>query len=67
MCGQSAQWRGAGARCRSDVPQGRRLRFIRGVGIEMCYGVAKVFKKNNAGNLKEWGIFTGFLAAVADA
>jgi hypothetical protein len=40
--------------------------FIRGVGIEMCYGVAKVFKKNPLGNLKEWGIYTGFFAAVAD-
>jgi len=33
----------------------------------MAYGVAKIAKKNAANNFKEWGIYTGFFAAVADA
>jgi hypothetical protein len=41
--------------------------FIRGAGIEMAYGISKIFKKTAAGNLREWGIFTMFEAAVADA
>ena len=40
--------------------------FVRGAGIKMAYGVGKIAKKNNAGNLKEWGIYTGFFAASAD-
>ena len=40
--------------------------FIRGVGIEMCYGVGKVAKLNALGAFKDWGVYTGFFAAVAD-
>jgi hypothetical protein len=66
LCGQTAL-----AWCWGQMPLPTFRReddygFIRGVGIEMCYGVAKVFKKNPTGNLKEWGIYTGFFAAVAD-
>jgi len=66
LCGQQAQ-----AWCWGQMPLPTFRReddygFIRGVGIEMCYGVAKVFKKTLAGNLREWGIYTGFFAAVAD-
>lgn len=67
MCGQQAM-----AWCWGQMPLPTFRReddygFIRGVGIEMCYGVAKVFKKTPANNLREWGVFTGFFAAVADA
>lgn len=67
LCGQ-----GAVAWCWGKMPTPTFLKeddyqFLRGAGIKMAYGVAKVFKKNPAGNLKDWGVFTGFLAAVADA
>lgn len=66
LCGQQAL-----AWCWGQMPLPTFRReddygFIRGVGIEMCYGVAKVFKKTLAGNLREWGIYTTFLAAVPD-
>jgi hypothetical protein len=45
--------------------------FINGVGIEMAYGVAKMFKKHpmtsaTETNLKQWGVVTGFFAASSD-
>jgi hypothetical protein len=41
--------------------------FLKGTGIEMCYGTAKLFKKHpKAGTaLKQWGVVTGFFAASA--
>jgi hypothetical protein len=41
--------------------------FVRGAGVKMAYGIGKIAKKNATSNLKEWGIFTGFFYAVADA
>jgi hypothetical protein len=40
--------------------------FLRGAGIKMAYGVGKIAKLNAAGNFKDWGVYTGFFAAVAD-
>jgi len=42
--------------------------FITGTGIEMAYGVAKMFKKhpNTSTALKQWGVATGFFASAAD-
>ena len=67
LCGQSAQ-----GFCWGKMPSPTFLKeddyqFLRGAGIKMAYGVGKIAKKNPAGNLKEWGIFTGFFAATADA
>jgi len=66
MCGQQAQ-----AWCWGQIPkatfrQENDYGFVRGVGVEMAYGIGKVAKLTPAGNLKEWGVFTGFFAAVAD-
>jgi hypothetical protein len=66
MCGQTAQ-----AWCWGRMPRATRLAeddydFLKGMGIEMDYGIGKVAKKNPTNNLKEWGIFTGFFAATAD-
>jgi hypothetical protein len=66
LCGQQAQ-----AWCwgRMPTPTFRReddYGFIRGSGIEMCYGVGKLAKLNAAGNFREWGVFTLFEAAVPD-
>jgi hypothetical protein len=40
--------------------------FVRGAGVEMCYGIGKIAKMNATNNFKDWGVFTGFFAAVAD-
>jgi hypothetical protein len=42
--------------------------FITGTGIEMAYGIGKMFKKHpNTGTaLKQWGIVTGFFASPTD-
>jgi hypothetical protein len=66
LCGQQAQ-----AWCWGKMPTPTFRReddygFIRGSGIEMCYGVGKLAKVNAAGNFKEWGVFTLFEAAVPD-
>jgi hypothetical protein len=66
LCGQGAQ-----AWCWGLMPTPTFRKeddygFIRGVGVKMCYGIGKISKLNAAGNFKEWGIFTAFLAAVGD-
>lgn len=66
LCGQSAM-----AWCWGKMPTPTFLKeddyqFLRGAGIKMAYGIGKVAKKNPAGNFKEWGVYTAFLAAVAD-
>lgn len=67
LCGQSAV-----AWCWGKMPTPTFRKeddygFIRGTGIEMCYGVGKIAKMNPTNNFREWGMFTGFFAAVADA
>jgi hypothetical protein len=66
LCGQ-----GAVAWCWGKMPAPTFLKeddyqFIRGAGIKMAYGVGKIAKLNPAGNFKDWGVYTGFFAAVAD-
>lgn len=66
MCGQGAQ-----AWCWGKMPTPTFLKeddyqFLRGAGTKMAYGVGKIAKLNAAGNFKEWGVYTGFFAAVAD-
>lgn len=66
LCGQQAQ---AWAWGKMPTPTFRKeddYQFIRGAGLKMAYGVAKMFKKTAAGNLREWGVFTSFTAAVND-
>lgn len=67
MCGQAAV-----AWCWGKMPTPTFLKeddyqFVRGAGIKMAYGVGKIAKLNVTNNFREWGIYTGFLAAVADA
>ena len=66
LCGQAAQVWAWGKMPTPTFLTESDYQFLRGAGLKMAYGVAKVAKKNFAGNLKEWGIFTGFFAAVAD-
>jgi len=38
--------------------------FLRGVGIKMCYGIGKVFKKHSSTKLVQLGMVTGFFSAA---
>ncbi len=67
LCGQSAvamPW------ARMPTPTFRDetdYQFIKGAGVKMCYGVAKVFQKDSNSDLVQWGIVNGFFSAPADA
>lgn len=67
LCGQSAMAMAYGQMAKPTQLDNTDYQFNNGVGIETAYGIAKMFKKTTGGNLKEWGICTGFYAAVADA
>jgi len=67
LCGQSAMAMAYGQMAKPTQLDNTDYQFNTGVGIETAYGIAKMFKKTLGGNLKEWGICTGFYAAVADA
>jgi len=67
FCGQSAvamPW------ARMPTPTFRDqtdYQFVKGAGVKMCYGVAKVFQKNASSDLVQWGVVNGFFSAPADA
>lgn len=64
FCGQSAAAMPWG---KMPVPTTRTdddYQFIKGVGVKMCYGVGKVFKKHSSTKLVQWGMVTGFFSAV---
>lgn len=72
MCGQSALAYVIGQLPRATKRDETDYQFLEGMGIEMQYGVGKVAKDavGNAGaigTLKDWGMVTGFVAAVPDA
>jgi hypothetical protein len=43
--------------------------FLKGRGIEACYGLGKVFKRfqDNAALLKDWSVYTAYFASIDDA
>ncbi len=65
LCGQSAVAQFYGQLPRPTQLEVTDYGFNRGVGIEMAYGIGKV-AKNTSGNVKDWGVFTGFFASVND-
>lgn len=67
LCGQSALSFAWGQMARPTFLKEDDYQFAVGAGVEMCYGVGKLFKKHpKAGtNLKQWGMVTGFFAASA--
>jgi hypothetical protein len=67
MCGQGAMAFGWGQMARPTQRDETDYQFLKGVGVEMAYGIGKMFKKTLGGNLKEWSIATGFYAAQPDA
>lgn len=68
LLGQQAAVLGWGQMAKPTFRKEDDYGFITGTGIEMAYGVAKMFKKHpNTGTaLKQWGVVTGFFASAAD-
>ena len=67
LCGQQAMVYAWGQMARPTFRKEDDYGFITGAGIEAAYGIAKVFKKHGpAGDLKQWGVVTGFVSAATD-
>jgi hypothetical protein len=66
LCGQGALAHFWGQMPRPTQLDQTDYQFKRGVGIEMAYGVGKIFKKTGT-KLVDWGVFTGFFSAADDA
>jgi hypothetical protein len=68
MLGQQAAVFGWGQMAKPTFRKEDDYGFITGVGIEMAYGVGKMFKKhpNTSTALKQWGVVTGFFASSSD-
>ena len=68
LCGQQAMAMAIGQMAKPTFRQEDDYQFVKGVGIEMAYGVGKMFKKHpkTGTALKQWGVATGFFASAAD-
>lgn len=66
MCGQNALVFGVGQMPKATFREATDYQFVEGTGIEMCYVVAKMFKKwpKTDTELKQVGMVTGFFAAT---
>jgi N4-gp56 family major capsid protein len=69
LCGQQAAVIGWGQMAKNTERTETDYGFITGVGVEMAYGASKMFKKHpmDGTALKQWGVFTHFVAAAQDA
>ena len=68
LCGQQAAAFCWGQMARPTERAEDDYGFVTGVGIEMAYSAAKMFKKHPMGGtaLVQWAVATGWLSAVAD-
>jgi len=68
LCGQQAAAMAWGQMAKPTFRKEDDYGFITGSGIEMAYGVSKIFKKhpNTGSNLVQWGLATGFFSSAAD-
>lgn len=67
LTGQSALAFAWGQQVRGTERREDDYDFLVGLGVEMCYGVAKVAKRRaGATVLTDWGMATGYVAAVGD-
>ena len=68
LCGQQAAAICYGQMAKPTFRKEDDYGFITGTGIEMAYGVGKMFKKHpmTGSVLKQWGVATGFYASAAD-
>lgn len=66
LCGQSAVAMPWAQLPKPTFREVTDYQFVDGAGVEMCYGIAKVFRKsqlNSATALQQFGIVTGFFSA----
>ncbi len=68
LCGQQAATMAWGQMAKPTFRKEDDYGFVTGTGIEMAYGVSKIFKKHPASgsNLVQWGMATGFFASATD-
>jgi len=72
LCGQQAAVMAWGQMAKPTFRKEDDYGFVNGVGIEMAYGVSKMYKKhpyNSAATptpLKQWGMVTAFFGSAAD-
>jgi N4-gp56 family major capsid protein len=69
MCGKQAAVLAWGQMAKPTFRKEDDYQFITGVGVDMCYGTAKMFKKHpmTGSKLVQWGVHTGFFSAALDA
>ncbi len=68
LCGQMAATLAWGQMPKPTERKEDDYGFIKGSGVEMAYGVAKLAKIPAGGSaLKDWGVYTGYFASVGDA
>lgn len=71
LCGQNALAIAWGQMPRPTERKEDDYGFLIGRGVEMVYGIAKVFKKRDpdaaSSTLVQWGMVTGFFASTPDA
>ena len=67
LCGQTAATIAWGQMAKPTFLKEDDYQFFTGTGIEMCYGIGKVFKKHpkTSTPLKQWGVVTGFFGNTA--
>ena len=68
LCGQQAVALGWGQMARPTFRKEDDYDFIQGVGIDMCFGVVKMYSKHpmTGSNLVQSGVVTGFYSSAAD-
>ena len=68
LCGQQAAAIAWGQMAKPTFRKEDDYGFVTGVGIEMAYGVGKMFKKHPKSStvLKQWGVATGFFNSASD-
>jgi N4-gp56 family major capsid protein len=69
LCGKQAAVMAWGQMAKPTFRKEDDYGFVNGTGVEMAYGVAKMFKKHpmTGSDLKQWGVVTGFFSAPLDA
>jgi hypothetical protein len=68
LCGQQAAVCAWGQMAKPTFRKEDDYGFIQGVGIEMAYGMSKMFKKHpgTGSKLVQWGVVTGFFSGAND-
>lgn len=72
MCGMSAYAYVVGQMPKSTNRDETDYQFLKGIGVEAQYGYGKIAKAppdqaGAVGNLKDWGVVTGFAISIPDA